>query len=108
MTSFSATDSNTVSRSMHIKSLQYAKVNKARKTRWDVQTDGDLENKIESLQPPSKIDDFDMDRLDGKDLTLEEILSLETDQDFWRIFQKPGGEERKPVPIYNVNRCALD
>merc|ERR1712131_151753 len=64
-----ATDSNTVSRSMHINSLQYAKVNKARKTRWDVQTDGDLENKIESLQPPSKIDDFDMDKLDGKDLT---------------------------------------
>ena len=62
----------------------------------------------EGTHKPPPIVDFDMDRLDGKDLTLEEILSLETDQDFWRIFQKPGEEERKPVPIYNVNRCGLD
>ena len=68
---------------MKIKSLQYAKVNKVRKTPCDVHTEDDLGEKIESIQPESKRDDFDIDinKLDCKDLTLEEILSLESDQD---------------------------
>ena len=68
---------------MRIRSLQYAKVNKVRKTQRDVHTEDDLGEKIKSVQHVSKSEDFDIDinKLDCKDLTLEEILSLETDQD---------------------------
>ena len=68
---------------MRIRSLQYAKVNKVRKTQRDVHTEDDLGEKIKSVQHVSKSEDFDIDinKLDCKDLTLEEILSLETDQE---------------------------
>ena len=71
---------------MTIKSLQYAKVNKARKTHCE-----EFVDQKGSVLTKSERDDIDIDhfnKLHRKDLTLEEILSLETDQDVRKIIQQ--------------------
>ena len=62
---------------MTIKSLQYAKVNKGKKNLDDV----DLNPADPGLTEPADLHDDHGKRLECKDLTLEEILHLETDKE---------------------------
>ena len=90
--SFEATGTNTVTKSTTIKSLQYAKVNKARKN-LDEQNAPVVPVKRAvaeaDLKPLSKdlCKDLckDLSKDLSKDLTLEEILSLETDREVKQI-----------------------
>ena len=86
--SFEATGTNTVTKSTTIKSLQYAKVNKARKN-LDEQNAPDVPVKRAvaeaDLEPLSKDLCKDLSKDLSKDLTLEEILSLETDREVKQI-----------------------
>ena len=82
--SFEATGTNTVTKSTTIKSLQYAKVNKARKN---------LDEQNAPVVPVKRaVAEADLEPLNkdlckdlSKDLTLEEILSLETDREVKQI-----------------------
>ena len=108
------------SRSLTVRSLHYAKVNKKRKSaRADIV-------EIDDKEPESKDeDDLVADprgwtQLKSKNLTLEEILDLESDKEvhflfthknytmytfqFWNVFQPSEHERKSSIPIYNVNR----
>ena len=86
--SFEATGTNTVTKSTTIKSLQYAKVNKARKNLGEQNApDVPVKRAVAEadLEPLTKDLCKDLSKDLSKDLTLEEILSLETDREVKQI-----------------------
>ena len=82
---------------MTIKSLQYAKVNKARKNPC---VNPLLARDDSVLSEAADVDIYQFNKLDCKELTLEEILSLESDKEV-------NNENMKLYLIFNMHRILI-